>query len=146
MALGQINHLSFYVEDLEATCKFFVETLGFKFVRRGHGGRTIDLVSSEGGPTFEFGQITEEYKNARIESNLPHIAARRRPYLDHIAFEVSGLDEKVQELKGKDVKFFSGPVLNKENNRLLADLYDPEGHAWIQLQDEKPGSEEKKNR
>ena len=136
MALGKINHLHFYVEDLEETYKYFTEKLGFKFVRRGHGGKSIDLVSSEGGPTFEFNQITEEYKTAKAEDNpdVAHIAAKRRPYLDHIAFEVDNVEEKVKELKSEGVEFLAGPVLNPQNNRMLADLYDLEGHAWIQLQ------------
>ncbi len=137
MALGKINHFHFYVEDLEETYKYFTEKLGFEFVRRGHGGKSIDLVSSEGGPTFEFNQITEEYKTAKPEDNpdVAHIAAKRRPYLDHIAFEVDNVEEKVKELKSKSVEFLSGPVLNPQNNRMLADLYDLEGHAWIQLQE-----------
>lgn len=136
MSLGPIVHLHIYVEDLKATERFFIDKLGFKLIRRGHGGRSIDLAAVEGGPTFEFFQIDDDYKNATPEThpNMTHMAVNRRPYLDHIAFEVDDVEEKVKELKEKGVKFFAGPVLNKQNNRLLADFYDPDGRAWIQLQ------------
>ena len=141
MGLGKIVHLHFYVEDLNETERFFIDKLGFKLVRRGHGGRSVDLAAAEGGPIFEFFQIDDDYKNATPEThpNMPHMAATRRPYLDHVAFEVDDVEKKVKELKSKGVEFLAGPVLNKQNNRMLADFYDPDGHAWIQLQGKDTG-------
>lgn len=140
MALGKINHFHFYVEDLEETYKYFTEKLGFEFVRRGHGGKSIDLVSSEGGPTFEFNQITEEYKTAKPTGKPGefHLASIRRPYLDHIAFEVEDMDKTSKEMKSKGVKFLVEPTYNKVTKRKLADVYDNDGHAWLQLQEVKP--------
>ena len=136
ITLGRINHLHFYVEDLEETYKYFTEKLGFKFVRRGHGGKSVDLVSSEGGPTFEFNQITEEYKNTRAPGipGKDHFAYERRPYLDHIACEVDDLDKEYEELKSRGVKFKHTPVINPQNKRKLVDTCDAEGKRWIQLQ------------
>lgn len=136
MGLGEVVHFHMFVENLEETERFFIDKLGFKLVRRGHAGRSVDLAAVEGGPTFEFFQIDDDYKNATPEThpNMAHMAATRRPYLDHICFEVDDVEEKVKELKAKGVKFLAGPVLNKQNGRLLADFYDPDGHAWIQLQ------------
>ena len=140
MALGKINHLQFYVEDLEETRKYFTEKLWFKFLGRGHGGRSVDLVSSEGGPIFEFHQITEEYKTAKAEErpDLAHVASDRRPYLDHIAFEVDDMDKAYEELKSRGVTFKEAPGLNPLNNRKLADTCDAEGKRWIQLQEVTP--------
>lgn len=139
MTLGKINHLQFYVEDLEETFKYFTEKLGFKFVRRGHGGRSFDLAPYEGGPTFEFFQITEEYKTAKAEErpDLTHVASDRRPYLDHIAFEVEDMDKAYDELRSKGVAFQEAPELNPANNRVLAGTCDAEGKRWIQLQEVK---------
>lgn len=143
MTLGKINHLQFYAENLEETCKYFTEKLGFKFVQRGHGGKSVDLVSCEGGPIFEFHQITEEYKTAKAEErpDLTHVASDRRPYLDHIAFEVEDMDKAYNELRSKGVTFQEAPELNPVNNRMLAGTCDAEGKRWIQLQEMKPTRE-----
>lgn len=140
MTLGKINHLQFYVEDLQETRRYFTEKLGFKFVRRGHGGRSVDLAPYEGGPTFEFFQITEEYKTAKAEErpDLTHVASDRRPYLDHIAFEVEAMDKAYGELRSKGVIFQEAPELNPSNDRMLAGTCDAEGKRWIQLLEVKP--------
>jgi len=140
MRLGKINHLHFYVEDLEETLKHFTEKLGFELVQRGHGGKSIDLVPYEGGPIFEFHQITEEYKTAKAEErpDLTHVASDRRPYLDHIAFEVDDMDEAYEELKSRGAVFKRAPIIIPQNNRKLVDTCDAEGKRWIQLQEVTP--------
>ncbi len=150
MTLGKVNHLHFFVEDLEETLKFFTEKMGFELVRRGHEGQSVDLVSLEGGPTFEFMQITEEYKTAKPPEKLPskkpgisHFAAIRRPYLDHVAFEVDDMDRTCKEMKSKGVKFIVKPTINPVNKRKLADVCDADGHGWIQLQEKGSEKEQK---
>jgi len=49
MALGKIDHIDLFIDDLGKAEKYFTEKLVLKFVRWGHEGRSADLVSSEGG-------------------------------------------------------------------------------------------------
>jgi len=130
MALKKINHLDFYVDDLEKTLEYFTEKLGFKLVRRTeHYGKAIELALPASDAIFEFHQVTEEYKSKE---------ASGRPYLSHIGFEVDDLDKTCKELKSKGVPFkapFDIPRFVPETGRKLANAYDADGRGWIQLQE-----------
>ena len=42
MALGKIDHIDFYVDDLEKVEEYFTKTLGFKKLRHTmHGGHQL---------------------------------------------------------------------------------------------------------
>ena len=133
MALGKVNHLDFFVDDLEKTLEYFTEKMGFKLIRRTeHLGKAIELASPAGDLIFEFHQMTEEY-----QSNEAPV----RPYFSHVAFEVDDLDKTYEELKNKGVPFITEldvPHLRAETGRKVANTYDADGHRWIQLQEVKP--------
>lgn len=130
MALGKVNHLDFFVDDLEKTVEYFTEKLGFKLVRRtDHYGKSVELTTAAADVIFEFHQVTEEYKSKE---------ASGRPYLSHIAFEVDDLDKTCQELKSKGVPFktdLDAPQFQPATGRRLANTYDADGRRWIQLQE-----------
>ena len=130
MALGKVNHLQFHVTNVEKTVKYFTEKLGFKIVRRVKrptGDMHIELASPAGDLEFHFVPVTEESKNNPD-----------RPYLEHLAFEVTDLRKECEELKSKEVPFHYGPEFEQHTGRSLAGIRDAEGRGWIQLHEVKP--------
>lgn len=127
MALGKINHIDFCVDDLEKTVKYFTEKMGFKEVRRTHGGGSVELVSPAGDEIFEFSRVTEEY--------LRKPGVIDRPYLNHICFEVEDIDKEYEELKSKGVHFEDAdiPKYFAPTDRKLATTFDADDRRWIQL-------------
>lgn len=132
MAIGKINHIEFFVDDLKKTEKYFIQKLGFKLVRRTeHAGGAVELVAPAGeGIIFEFHQ-------RKVGEQLKDKDPLGWPAFNHIAFEVDDIGKEYKELKGKGVQFTgSAPNFNPLTGRTLADTYDADGRMWIQLQQE----------
>ena len=127
MALGKINHLHIYVDNLEKVHEHFVEKLGFKPVGKPvHGGKSIELAIPAGEEVrFEFHQLTEEYEKSNV-------ASWGRPYIAHVGFEVDDVDKEYEELKNKGVPFKTTPFL-EPTGRKLCRTCDADGRYWIQV-------------
>ncbi len=128
MALGKIDHICFYVDDLEKAEEYFTKRLGFKLLRgTEHGRKSIELTSPAGDFFLEFYKVSEErYKAAKeMSPGLPHFS--------HVAFKVDDINKEVEELISKGVLFKEAPHFNPESGRTLANTSDADGRYWIQL-------------
>jgi len=132
MALGKIDHIDLFVDDLEKAEKHFTEKLGFKLLRRTeHVGKSIELASPAGDFFLDLHQGSEElYKAEREKSpGWPY-------YFNHIAFKVEDINKEFKDMKSKGVSFRrDAPNLNPTTGRTLADAPDADGRFWIQLTD-----------
>ena len=127
MVLGKIDHIDFFVDDLEKAEEYFTKKLGFKLSRRTeHMGKSIELTSPAGDFLFEFHQGSEElYKAERERSGGPC-------HFNHIAFKVDDINKEIEELKSKGVPV-SGLHFNPTTGRTLANAPDADGRLWLQL-------------
>ena len=129
MALGKIDHIDFFVDDLEKAEEYFTKKLGFKLSRRTeHVGKSIELTSPAGDFLFEFHQGSEElYKAERESPGWPC-------HFSHIAFKVDDINKEFEELKSKGVSFNEdAPFFYPPTGRTLANVLDADGHWWLQL-------------
>ena len=136
MALGKIDHIDIFVDDLEKAEEYFIKKLEFKLLRRfEHGrqaGKSIELQSAAGDFFFDLHQGSEEqYKRVREEApGFPHI--------HHIAFKVDDINKEVEELRSKGVSFRQdAPLFNPITGRTFANAPDADGRYWIQLSEAK---------
>jgi len=129
MGLGKIDHIDFYVDDLEEAEEYFTKKLGFKLFRcTEHVGKSIELISPAGDCLFELHHESEEGYNKR---------KRERPgglHFGHIAFKVDDINKEFEELKSKGVSFSEdAPIFSPTSGRKLAHILDADGHYLIQL-------------
>ncbi len=132
MALGKIDHIDLFVDDLEKAEKHFTEKLGFKLLRHTeHVGKSIELASPAGDFFLDLHQGSEElYKTEREKSpGWPY-------YFNHIAFKVENINKEFEDMKSKGVSFrLDAPNFNPTTGRTLANAPDADGRFWIQLTD-----------
>ena len=128
MALGKIDHIDFYVDDLEKAEEYFTKKLGFKLLRRTeHLGKSIELTSPAGDCLLELHQESEEARNKR--ESFPGGL-----HFGHIAFKADDINKEFEELKSKGVSFLEdAPTFSPPTGRTLAHILDADGHFWIQL-------------
>lgn len=114
-----IDHIEIIVPDVKEYVTF-MEKLGFEVVRwtDHHEGSAELKLPGENQTIFEIHQVL-------IEEN---------PGINHISFRTRDIDELVEDLEKKDVKFFMG-VHRSMTGRKNADIKDPIG-LRIQLSDE----------
>lgn len=131
MALGKIDHISIFVDDLEKAEEFLTKKLGFKLLRRTeHAGKSIEISSPAGDFFLDLHQGSEKLYKTLNE------AAIGPCHVGHIAFKVDDVNEEFEALKGKGVSFLEdAPILNPTTGRTLVDAADAEGRHWIQLTD-----------
>ena len=129
MALGKLNHIDIFVDDISKVPDYFINTLGFKRVKnQTHIGKSFEVVVPTGNElTLEFHEMTDEYRQTHQKE-----MAYGKPDIDHIGFEVSDMDKEVAELKDKGVEFKSNPNISS-SGRKLCRIVDSEGKGWIQL-------------
>lgn len=102
-----------YVEDLEKSVAFYRDVLGWNLVRRGEGLAKFNL---PGGVSFELlsgGKAAPEAKGPERQSLV-------------IGFQVADLEEAMQELAAKGVRFI-GEVGEYKGNRWV-EFLDLEGN------------------
>ena len=132
MALGKLDHMDFTVGDLEKAEEYFIEKLGFKFLRRNeHPDKSIssELTSPAGDIILQLHLGTEEELKKRSEQSFEFSL-----YINHIAFKVEDINKEFEELKSKGVSFKdTPPTLNPVTGRTLATAADSERRYWIQL-------------
>jgi catechol 2,3-dioxygenase-like lactoylglutathione lyase family enzyme len=113
-----VDHLHFFVTDLDEAISFY-EDLGFEFVRRmEHGGRKAAQLKTDSGFTVD----------------LNETKASDNPGYSHLALCVEDIEEAYARLKERGY-WIDGPVFNKETNRRIITLRDPNG-LLVQLVEE----------
>lgn len=91
-----IAHIGIAVEDLEATINFFEKNFNLKLVMKGEKGQTKWATISVGDVSIEL-----------IEASAPWLASFTG--LHHIAFNVKGIEQVLQNLRSKGIKARSEP-------------------------------------
>ncbi|MBI5967010.1 MAG: methylmalonyl-CoA epimerase [Deltaproteobacteria bacterium] len=97
--MERIDHIGIAVKDLEATLKFYEETLGFKV------GEKMDHGTSRGA-FVTIGEVDFELlENKDRSSAIARHIEKRGEGFQHIAFQVKNIAEAIEELKKKGIRF-----------------------------------------
>ena len=114
-----IDHVKFYVKDLDIVTKFYVEILGFQ----------KELVNMEEKyVVLKNGDIGIDLQVPKNVQELAHPGSHSLGFT-HMAFRVADVHATYQELSEKGLEFFIKPRFNPVNNRTLAFFRDPEGNV-----------------
>ena len=100
-----LAHIGIKVRDMDASLKFYTETLGFQLTHKQQNGATILAFLNIGTCLLEL-----------IQS--PVYEERTPGQIDHIAVEVKGIEALVEDLRAKGVPFLA------ENINLAPGLLD----------------------
>ena len=104
----QSDHFAFAVSDIDASIRFYSETLGLRFL-----SREVDEAHHEAYAFLELGGGNLELVQLLDENNTPvtlEMTEIRPPYCPHLAIETADMDELVSMLKGKDAPIVKGPL------------------------------------
>lgn len=117
-------HTSITVKDIDASIRFYTEVLGLTFERRRRIPENRAEVAFVHDPT----------SGARVElthwDDKPTVEAGEQ--LDHLAFEVPGLDQFLTHARGKGVRVAKEPFELAGGSGRLAFILDPD-EVWIEL-------------
>jgi lactoylglutathione lyase len=117
-------HTSITVRDMEATIRFYTEVLGLTFERR----RRIEENHAE------IAFVVDPKTDTRVE--LTHWdgkdAFETGEQLDHLAFEVDGMDAFLEKARKAGVKVAKEPYQLKGGSSRIAFILDP-NDVWIEL-------------
>ena len=135
MALGKIDHIAFFVDDLEKAEEYFIKKLGFKLSRRVYEGKGLELTSPAGDFVLDINQGNEEAWREEARKHLGGPGRLGGPaHFSHIAFKVDDINKEYEELKSKGVSVSpDAPGFNPVSRRKLATIPDADGRFWIQL-------------
>ena len=101
MKIKSIDHVGVAVKDLEATLMFYKETLGLEVTERIDQGEGHNR-----GAFVRVGQVDFELlENKDPKSAIARHIEKRGEGIQHIALEVSHIDETIAEVKKKGVHF-----------------------------------------
>ena len=113
MPLHQIDHITINSNDLDRTCAFYADVLGFSVERTGGRGYTGAWLSLSGHP-------------------FVHVVARRTEQapdtlgvLDHFALEATDIPGMRAHLSKVGVPFRENPVPEFELHQIV--VHDPDG-------------------
>ena len=134
--LKKINHINVVVSDLDVTKAFFIQ-LGFEV------GDQSELSGDWISSIVDLPNVRARYATLKLpgtETNLELIEYINPPSerdinmgkanqmgLRHIAFEVENIDETVQNLKDKGIKFISSIHAYPKTGKRLVYFWGPDG-------------------
>jgi len=114
-----IDHVAIVVKDLEATLRFYTETLGFKEIYReviyDQGVEAVGLEA--GGSSVELLLPLDE------GSAIARYRGDAASKLHHTAYRVADIEAKLAELKGKGVRLIDERARRGANGSLIAFLH-----------------------
>ena len=99
MKIERIDHLHFYVKDLESTIEKFADLLGLEFqeVTGLEKWGIIGIKDAVASPGFDVIQPT-------TDPTLLKLIESKGEGLHGVSFKVSDIDEAIEELKSKGIK------------------------------------------
>lgn len=134
--LKKINHINVVVSDLDEAKSFFIQ-LGFTV------GDESDLSGEWISSIVGLPNVMARYATLKLpgtETNLelieyasppserdPDMGKANQIGFRHIAFEVENIDEIVQDLKDKDIKFISSIHTYPKTGKRLVYFWGPDG-------------------
>jgi len=134
--LKKINHINVVVSNIDEARSFFIQlgfTVGDEAELSGEWISSIvdlpDVVARYATlklPGTETNLELIEYTNPPSERD-PDMGKANRIGFRHIAFEVENIDEIVQDLKDKDIKFISSIHAYPKTGKRLVYFWGPDG-------------------
>lgn len=134
--LKKINHINVVVSDLDEAKAFFVQ-LGFEV------GDESELSGEWISSIVDLPNVMARYVTLNLpgtETNLelieyvtppserdPNVGKANQMGFRHIAFEVENIDETVQDLKDKGIKFISSIHAYPKTGKRLVYFWGPDG-------------------
>ncbi len=115
----QIDHVAIVVKDLEATLRFYTQTLGFKEVfREVVYDQGVETVGLEAGESFVelLLPLDETSPIARYRGDAP-------TRLHHTAYRVPDIEAKLAELKAAGVRLIDERPRRGAHGNLIAFLH-----------------------
>ena len=107
----QVSHLLLQATDLERTAAFYSDVVGFDITERTEFGDGRSLVK------LHVGMGLTELQDDRADSGQA---------IEHIAFEISDIDELVASLRRHDVTIDDGPKSTIYGTSVY--FFDPDGN------------------
>lgn len=139
-----VDHINIVVSDLERSCAFYTEILGFKIIRRAHlqgawiehivglqnvSADVIYIVAEGGEPRIELLQYVHPTGEALPQNSIANTVGLR-----HVALQVEDIEFTTQKLVEAGVKLFSDPVTvpasvieHDAGHKTLVYFTDPDG-------------------
>jgi methylmalonyl-CoA epimerase len=115
----QIDHVAIVVKDLDATLRFYTQTLGFKEVyREVIYDQGIEAVGLEAGGSF-IELLLPLDEGSAIARYRGEAASR----LHHTAYRVADLERKLSELKANGVRLIDERPRKGAHGNLIAFLH-----------------------
>jgi methylmalonyl-CoA epimerase len=115
----QIDHVAIVVKDLDATLRFYTQTLGFKEVyREVIYDQGIEAVGLEAGGSF-IELLLPLDEGSAIARYRGEAASR----LHHTAYRVADVEGKLSELKAKGVRLIDERPRKGAHGNLIAFLH-----------------------
>ena len=107
-----IDHLNLTVRNLEETCKFWNELMGFETLEEipEQQGRIIGISNA----------LFALYEDPKFETY-------QKKGLNHFSFQIENFDEAEQKCKDMNLKIGYGGILDWSKSRSLY-IYDPNGY------------------
>jgi methylmalonyl-CoA/ethylmalonyl-CoA epimerase len=133
--MDKIEHIGLAVKDAVAAKDLFTRLLGTEAYK-------TETVESEGVQTifFKVGETKIELLAAtRSDSPIAKFIEKKGEGIHHLAFQVSNVAEKEQELKEKGFEFAPGGIRSGADNKLITFLHprSTEG-VLVEICQEKP--------
>jgi catechol 2,3-dioxygenase-like lactoylglutathione lyase family enzyme len=113
MPVHRIDHITLNCSDLEKTCAFYSDVLGFSVQKMEGRGLSGAWLSVDGHPFLH------------LVSRQPEQARETRGLVDHFALEATDLGETRQRLAGAGVAYRENPVPEFEMHQIV--VQDPDG-------------------
>lgn len=117
--MEKIEHIGIAVRDAETATKLFASLLGTEAYK-------TETVESEGVQTvfFKAGETKIELLAAtHADSPIAKFIEKKGEGIHHLAFQVSNVAEKEEELKGKGFEFAPGGIRSGADNKLITFLH-----------------------
>lgn len=117
--MEKLEHIGIAVRNIDEANKLFAKLLGIEHYK-------IEDVNSEGVKTsfFELGGVKIELLEAtRSDSPVAKFIDRRGEGIHHLAFEVSDINESIQEYTAKGFHVITPEVRQGADNKVVAFLH-----------------------
>jgi lactoylglutathione lyase len=121
----KIDHASITVKDMDQSIEFYCKTLGLKLVSRREipeNKAEIAFVSSSNGDNIGIELTYWREKKDWTDGDQ----------LDHIAFIVDDVKQKIEDLRRKGVEIAKEPYSLSGSKSTIAFIKDPNG-IWLEL-------------
>jgi lactoylglutathione lyase len=105
--MQEVAHIGLMVRDVDSSADFYQNVLGCQKVNSYQDKNLQILYLKYGDTTIELVQDLKNYQE------------RPDGKIDHIAFVVPNIDQKITELRAKDVSFLSDDPIDINNWRII---------------------------